>query len=170
MNESLVSNINKFCIIQNMKNYNNSNPSLEIFRGNQFSAKETVETIQNISKNIRDYSHMMRETMKTLRQSGAIPEMAEAIREGSFAVRDTVKDINETTQELKNNGVVVDAASAVEYALKSAERSLATAKEITTDVGKASPNTTKAIQQGIDRVKKQTNQAAKKIGESNWRV
>ncbi len=170
MNELLVSIINKFCIIQNMKNYNNSNPSLEILGGNQFAAKETVETIKNISKNIRDYSHMMRDTMKTLRESGAIPEMAEAIREGSFAVRDTVKDINETAQELKKNGVVVDAASAVEYALKSAEQSLATAKEITNDVGKASPNTTKAVQAGFDRVKKETSQAADKVVEGNWRA
>ena len=82
-------------------NNNNPNPSLEIFRGHQLTVQETVGSIQNISKNIRDYSLKMRETMKTLRESGAIPEMAEAIRDGSFAVRDTVKDINAATQELK---------------------------------------------------------------------
>ena len=171
MNEWLVSIINKFCIKYNMKNYNNnSNPSLEILGGNQFAAKETVETIKNISKNIRDYSHMMRDTMKTLRESGAIPEMAEAIREGSFAVRDTVKDINETAQELKKNGVVVDAASAVESALKSAGESITTVKEITTDAGKASPNTSKAVQDGIDMVKKETSQVTGKVVKGNWRV
>ena len=64
-------------------NNNNPNPSLEIFRGHQLTVQETVGSIQNISKNIRDYSLKMRDTMKTLRESGAIPEMAEAIRDGS---------------------------------------------------------------------------------------
>jgi hypothetical protein len=51
--------------------------------------------------------------------------------------------------------------------LKSAQQSLVTAKEITADVGKASPKTTKAVQQGLDRVKKETNQVAKKVRKSN---
>jgi methyl-accepting chemotaxis protein len=112
----------------------------------------------------------MRETMKTLRESGAIPEMAEAIREGSFAVRDTVKGINEEAQELKKKGIVVDTASAVENTLKSAEKSIATVKEMTTDAGKASPKTTKAVQEGIDKVKNETSQAAQKVVKGNWRV
>ena len=129
-----------------MKNNNNNpNPPTKKVRLQQLTAKETVGSIQNVSKNIREYSLRMRETMKTLRESGAIPEMAEAIREGSFAVRDTVKDINEATQELKKNGVLIDTASAVENTLKSAEESITTVKEITTGVGKASPHTTKAV-------------------------
>jgi methyl-accepting chemotaxis protein len=147
-----------------MKDYNNnSNPSLEIFRGHQLTAKETIGTIQNISKNIREYSLRMRETMKTLRESGAIPEMAEAIREGSFAVRDTVKDINEATQDLKKNGVIVDTANAVENTLKSAEKSITTVKEITIEAGKTSPHTAKTVQNGIDMVKKGTSQLTEKL-------
>ncbi len=118
---------------------------------------------------------------KTSKLDGIKETVSDAVKimrqMGTFEVRGSLNDVKETAtivhgimQELKNNGIVVDAASAVEYALKSAEQSLTTAKEITTDVGKASPNTAKAIQQGIDRVKKQTNQAAKKIGEGNWRV
>ena len=132
----------------------------------QFNAKDTVETMQNISKNIRDYSFMMRATMKTLRESGAIPEMAEAIRQGSFAVRDTVKEINETTQDLKNKGIVVDTTDAVENAMKSVEESVTTVKEITSDAGKASPNTTRVIQSGASTVKKQTNQVTGKVMET----
>ncbi len=94
----------------------------------------------------------MRETMNTLRESGAIPELAEAIREASLAVRDTSKDINEATRELKKNGVVVDTANAVENTLKSAEESIKIVKEITTDVGKPPPNTTKAVHDGIDSI------------------
>ena len=149
-----------------MKDYNNNpNPSLEIFRGPQLTAKETVRTIQNISKNIREYSLRMRETMKTLHESGSIPEMAEAIREGSFAVRDTVRDINAATQEMKKNGVIVDTVSALENTLKSAEKSIATVKEITKEAEKASPRTTKSVQDGIDIVKKETRQVTEKIVE-----
>lgn len=149
-----------------MKDYNNnSNPSLEIFRGSQLTTKETVRTIQNISKNIREYSLRMRETMKTLHESGSIPEMAEAIREGSFAIRDTVRDINAATQEMKKNGVIVDTVSALENTLKSAEQSIATVKEITKEAEKASPRTTKSVQDGIDIVKKETRQVTEKIVE-----
>ena len=144
MNKLFVTVINKFSITYNMKNTNISNPSSREVMGQSLTAKKTVGSIQNISKNIREYSLRMRETVGTLRESGAIPEMAEAIREASFAVRDTAKDINEATQELKKNGVVVDTASAVENTLKSAEESVKTVKEITTDAGNASPNTTKA--------------------------
>ena len=147
-----------------MKNYNNnSNPSLEIFRGHQLTAKETIGTIQNISKNIREYSLRMRETMKTLRESGAIPEMAQAIREGSFAVRDTVKDINAETQEMKKNGVIVDTANALENTLKSAEKSITTVKEITAEAGRTSPRTAQSVQNGIDMVKKRTSQVTEKV-------
>jgi methyl-accepting chemotaxis protein len=123
----------------------------------RWTANETVEAIQNVSKNIREYSSKMRETMKTLRESGAIPEMVDAIREASFAVRDTVNDINETTKELKRKGAVVETASAIENTLKFAEASAATVKEIATDAGKASPHTTKAIHDGVDIVKKKTS-------------
>ena len=163
MNKLFVIVINKFSITHNMKNTNISNPSSKEVMGQSLTAKQTVGSIQNISKNIREYSLRMRETMGTLRESGAIPEMAEAIREASFAVRDTAKDINEATQELKKNGVVIDTASAVENTLKSAEESVKTVKEITTDAGYASPNATKAVQEGFDRVKKETSQVSEKV-------
>jgi len=55
-----------------MKDYNNSNSSWKEVRGHQLTAKEAVGTIQNISKNIREYSLRMRETVSTLRESGSI--------------------------------------------------------------------------------------------------
>ena len=147
-----------------MKNYtNDSNHSLESSREHQSTGKETVETIQNVSKNIKDYSLKMRETMKTLRESGVIPEMAEAIREGSLAVCDTIKDINSATKELKKNGVIVDTARAVENTLKSAEDSLTLVREIASDAEKASPRATKTMQEGIDFVKQETSQVTEKV-------
>ena len=145
-----------------MKQINNQQSSQEDVV-QKWNAKETVEAIQNVSKNIREYSFKMRETMKTLRESGAIPEMADAIREASFAVRDTVNDINETTKELKKKGAIVETAGAIENTLKLAEDSVGTVKEIATDAGKVTPHTTQAIQNGFDAVKKETSQITEKV-------
>ena len=144
-----------------MNQYNQQSSQEDLVQ--KWTAKETVDAIQNVSKNIREYSFKMRETMKTLRESGAIPEMADAIREASFAVRDTVNDINETTKELKKKGAIVDTAGAIENTLKLAEDSMGTVKEIATDAGKASPHTTHAIQNGFDVVKKETSQMSEKV-------
>ena len=140
-----------------MKDYNNPNSTSPRVDVNQWSPKETVEALQNISKNIRVYSMKMRETMKVLRESGAIPEFAEAIREGSFAVRDTVRDINETTKEIQRKGIIVDTARSIENTYNSAEESLETVKQITIDSGIASPHASKAIHDSFDLVKKETN-------------
>lgn len=147
-----------------MKDYiSNPNTSSHEDPVQQWTAKKTVEAIQNVSKNIKEYSTRMRETAKALRESGAIPEMAYAIRDASFAVRDTVNDINETTKDLKKRGIVVDTANAIENTLKSAEESVVTVKEIASDAGKASPQTTMAIHEGIDIIKKETTQVSGKV-------
>jgi len=140
-----------------MKDYNNTKTTSQEVVTNQWTPKEAVETLQNISKNIRGYSWKMKETMKSLRESGAIPEFAEAIRDGSFALRETVGDINETTKELKRKGIFVDTASAIEDTYKSAEQSIANVKQIAIDSGIASPQTSKAIHDGLELVKKETN-------------
>ena len=146
-----------------MKNYNNSIPYWNEDSAHQLSARQTAEAIQNISKNIRGYSLQMRETMKTLRETGAIPELALAIREGSFAVRDTVKDLNETTQDLRRNGIVNDTASAVENTYKTAGESVSAVKEITKDFQRASPETSKAVQEGLYTLRKETSLVTGKV-------
>ena len=147
-----------------MKNYNN-NPHLssEEVRLQQLNANQTVENIQNISRNIREYSLQMRQTMQTLRESGAIPEVALAIRDGSFAARDIAKNISETTQDFKRNGIVHETASAVENTLKSAEESMITVKDLATVAGKTSPNTIQAVKDGVDTVRKETSHVTTKM-------
>ena len=129
----------------------------------QDTPKKTLEAIQNISKKTREYSSTIRETMKMLRESNAIPEMAESIRYASFAVRDTVNDISETTKDLKKRGVIVDTAGSIETTLKSAEDSIAIVKELTNEGAKASPHTTKAVNDGIESLKKETNNVTGKV-------
>ena len=103
----------------------------------------------------------IRQTMKTLRESGAIPEVALAIRDGSFVVRDIAKNISETAQEFKRNGIVHETASAVENTLKSAEESMITVKDLATVAGKTSPNTIQAVKDGVDTVRKETSHVTK---------
>ena len=129
----------------------------------QNTPKKTLEAVQNISKKIKEYSSTMRETMRTLRESDAIPEMAEAIRYASFAVRDTVNDISETTKDLKKRGVIVDTADSIETTLKSAGDSITLVKEMTNEGAKASPQATKAINNGIESLKKEANSVTGKV-------
>lgn len=136
-----------------MQNYNENQ---KVSESEQWNPKETVEAIQNVSKRITEYSTKVRETMKALRESNVIPELAEAVCHASYAVRDTVGDINETTKELKRRGVIVNTANAVEATWKSTEDSVVIIKQITSDAAKASPHTIKAVRTGIDTVKKES--------------
>lgn len=129
----------------------------------QLKAQQAAGAIHDISKNIQDYSLQMRQTMKTLRESGAIPELALAIREGSFAVRDIVRDVNETTQELKQAGIISDTASAVENTFRTAEESIQTVKDISNDASHASPKTSKAVKEGFETLRKETSHATGKV-------
>ena len=147
-----------------MKNHNNnSNPSSDEVRLHQLNANQTVESIQNISRNIRGHSLQMQQTMKTLRENGTIPEIALAIRDSSFAVRDIAKDISETTKELKRNGAVHETASAVENTLKSAEESMVTVKDLVIVTGKTSPKTIQAVKNGVDTVRKEASHVTEKM-------
>jgi methyl-accepting chemotaxis protein len=147
-----------------MKNYNNNSTlSSEEVRLQQLNANQTVENIQNISRNIREYSLQMRQTMKTLRESGAIPEVALAIRDGSFVARDIAKNISETVQEFKRNGIVHETANAVENTLKSAEESMTTVKDLATVAGKTSPHTIQTVKDGVDTVRKETSHVTTKV-------
>ena len=147
-----------------MKNQNNNpNLSSKEVRLHQLNANQTVETIQNISRNIRDHSLQMRQTMKTLRESGAIPEIASAIRDSSFAVRDIANDISETTQELKKNGLVHETANAVENTLKSAEESVMTVKDLAIVAGRTSPNTVQAVKGSANSVRKGASHVSDKV-------
>jgi methyl-accepting chemotaxis protein len=101
--------------------------------------------------------------MQTLRESGAIPEVALAIRDGSFAARDIAKNISETTQDFKRNGIVHETANAVENTLKSAEESMTTVKDLATVAGKTSPNTIQAVKDGVDTVRKETSHVTAKM-------
>jgi ABC-type transporter Mla subunit MlaD len=55
----------------------------------------------------------IRETVKTLRESGGLHEISEAVSIAAMAARDTAKDINETAKELQEKGVIDDTVNAI---------------------------------------------------------
>lgn len=80
----------------------------------EMTPEQTAEAIKNIAKRIREESAKMRETVKIIRQSGAIEELTEAVREATMAARDSAKEINEVANDLKQKGVIRETISAAE--------------------------------------------------------
>src|ERR671929_97308 len=80
----------------------------------QMSYEQITASIKNVAKNIRESSARTRETVRTLRRSGAIEELTQAVYEAVIATRDTAKEINDTTKDLKESGIVEDAIGAIE--------------------------------------------------------
>ncbi len=72
--------------------------------------QKTIDSIKNIASNIREASNKTRDTVRVLRQSGAINELTAAISEAMIAARDTTREINETAKDLRDRGVIRDTA------------------------------------------------------------
>lgn len=95
----------------------------------EMTPEQTAEAIKNIAKRIREESTKMRETVKIIRQSGAIEELTEAVREATMAARDSAKEINEVANDLKQRGVIRETINAAEETGASARDTAKTVKE-----------------------------------------
>jgi methyl-accepting chemotaxis protein len=102
---------------------------------NPKSAERTAETIKNIARDIRDASIKMKETVKTLRESGAI------------AARDTAKEINDATRDLKERGIIRDTAAAVEETAVTARETAETIKDTARQTAEAAPQTSEIVKE-----------------------
>ena len=80
----------------------------------EMTPQQTAEAIKNIAKRIREESSKMRETVRVIRQSGAIEELTDAVHEAAMAARDSAREINEVATDLKQRGVIKDTLSAAE--------------------------------------------------------
>jgi hypothetical protein len=95
----------------------------------EMTPEQTAEAIKNIAKRIREESTKMRETVKIIRQSGAIEELTEAVREATMAARDSAKEINQVANDLKQRGVIRETINAAEETGASARDTAKTMKE-----------------------------------------
>src|SRR5437867_4657072 len=65
------------------------------------TGQDAVNKIQHLAKRMSEYSAIIRETTKVLRESGVIPELADSILEITSVVRDIAHDILQTAAVLK---------------------------------------------------------------------
>ncbi len=114
---------------------------------NPKSAERTAETIKNIARDIRDASIKMKETVKTLRESGAIEEITQAVLEASIAARDTAKEINDATRDLKERGIIIDTAAAVEETAVTARETAETIKDTARQTAERAPQTSEIVKE-----------------------
>jgi hypothetical protein len=71
----------------------------------------------------------MKETVKIIRQSGAIEELTEAVREATLAARDSAQEINGVATDLKKRGVIRDTINAGEEIKTTAQQTAQTVRD-----------------------------------------
>jgi hypothetical protein len=71
----------------------------------------------------------MKDTVKIIRQSGAIEELTEAVREATLAARDSAKEINGVASDLKQRGVIRDTIDAGEEIKTTAKETAQTVRD-----------------------------------------
>jgi methyl-accepting chemotaxis protein len=91
------------------------------------SAEQSLENIKNTAESVKEYSLLIQETAKAVRESGAIPEFVKAIREVSSMIYELSKEIREGVKEKESeNGddVVDKAKSLAKDTIQSAKKQL----------------------------------------------
>jgi len=96
--------------------------------GTDLTGEQIAASIKDIARRIREESTRMKETVRTLRQSGAIVELTAAVREAAMAARDTSKEINATAKTLEEKGLIRDIAVAVDETSQMAKDTAETVK------------------------------------------
>ena len=95
----------------------------------EMTPEQTAEAIRNIARRIREESAKMKDTVKIIRQSGAIEELTEAVREATLAARDSAKEINGVASDLKQRGVIRDTIDAGEEITATAKETAQTVRD-----------------------------------------
>lgn len=134
-------------------------PKSEPTNSREITAMEIADKAKLVAKNIRESSLRVRDTVKILRQSGAIDELADAIHTAVAASRDTAKEINEATKELRESGLIRETAVAIEDTTSAVRQTLDTVKESAREVKQLMPQTSKTFGRASE-VEKRTAKSA----------
>lgn len=119
-----------------------------------FTAEEMAAKIKSAAKDIRESSIRIRDTVKVLRQSGAIQDMADAVRTAVVASRDIMKEINESAKDLNESGVIKETASAIEDTTDAVRTTYGMIKQSAHEVKELMPHTSSTLEQASNEVKK----------------
>lgn len=115
--------------------------------------EDTAETLRVYATRIREASARMRDTVITLRRSGAIDEIALAIREAVIATRDTTRELNDTAKDLKERGIIKDTANAIEETNLAARETIHTSRDIASEAADSAPNTTRTVKEAANKLR-----------------
>jgi uncharacterized protein YjgD (DUF1641 family) len=115
---------------------------------------KTAELIKNLAKSIREASANMRDTVRTLRESGAIDEITQAIYEATVAARDTARELNDTARDLKERGIIKDTSAAVEQTTIAAIETAEILRDAARQTAEVAPHTTETVREAASKVKK----------------
>ena len=105
-------------------------------------------------KNIREASARIRDIVRTLRQSGAIEEIAQAVQEAIIAARDSAKEISDIAKDLRERDIIKDTASAVEETTIAAHKTAQIVKDIAQETAETAPITTQTVKDAASKIKK----------------
>lgn len=104
----------------------------------------------------------IRETVRTLRESGGLHEISEAVSIAAIAARDTARDINETAKELQEKGVIDNTVNAIS---ETASTTKDTVKQFKGQASK-SAGTLKATKQDLQETGKDLKEIGQNLKES----
>ena|SRR5437867_5142035 len=131
----------------------NRNVGKSVGSEQSYNAEETAQAIKDIARRIRQESAKMRETVRIIRQSGAIDELTEAVKEASIAARDTSKEISDVARELKDRGMIRDTAVAVEATAQTAKETGQTISDMSQQAKDAAPEISSGLSKGMEAAK-----------------
>ena len=118
------------------------------------SAREIADRIKQIAQNIRESSLKVQGTLKVLRESGAILELASAVQTAAIASRDIANEVSRAASELRESGLVKGTASAIEGTTTAALDTAETLKGTSADIKNSMPNTSSTLEKASREVKK----------------
>ena len=124
-----------------------------------YNAENTAQAIKDIARRIREESAKVKETVRIIRESGAIEELTDAIKEASLVARDTSKEISNAATELKERGVIRDTAVAVETTARTAKETGQTINEMSRQAKDSAPEISSGVGRGIDAAKERVKKA-----------
>ena len=128
----------------------------EFKREQNIATLELADRIKQIARSIREGSLQVRDTVKVLRESGAIEEMAGAIQTAAFAARDTANEVSKVASDLRESGVVKQTSMAIEDTTSAFVRTAETVNGTAAEVKQSMPETISKIQQATKRKSRKT--------------
>ena len=123
----------------------------ELTQEQNIATLELADRIKQIARNIRESSLQVRNTVKVLRESGAIDELAGAIQTAAFAARDTANEVSKVASDLRESGVIKETSMAIEDTTSAMVRTAETVKDTSAEIKQAMPKTISKIQQASKR-------------------